>query len=280
MIRYFICVFAMICAWVPSVWAVSFDHGRHVAEFAKEKSCAICHRTDAMSIVPEKIVCMECHDDKEKIDAVSFVSPATHGPLWALNHQTEVRAKVIDCENCHEQADCLECHVAGFADEMGAFSNTMANIHNGDFTVSHPVAARTDPQKCSQCHEQRFCLDCHDRFAPEELALFSHRRGWSSTTDLEVEEVHAKLGIIDRESCENCHPDSSVAHNDEWGTGHAREARKNLVTCQACHPDGDMCLQCHSAVSGMRINPHPDNWDKIKGRLEKASSGRTCRRCH
>ncbi len=279
MIRFSTFVFAMVCIFVTSAWAAQFDHGRHAAEYAKDKSCAVCHQDGAASIVPDKIVCLECHDNKDMVEAASFAVPATHGPLWALNHNAAARAKSIDCEACHEQSDCLACHAAGFADEMGSFSNNMVNVHQGEFSVSHPVAARTDPQLCGTCHAQRFCQDCHDRFAPEDLAVYSHRRGWSATNDLGAEEVHAKLGIIDSTTCVNCHP-GSVADSHEWDERHGREARKNLVTCQVCHPDGDICLRCHSAVSGMQINPHPAGWDNIKGRLEKASGGRVCRKCH
>jgi len=28
------------------------------------------------------------------------------------------------------------------------------------------------------------------------------------------------------------------------------------------------------------FNPHPKDWDKMKGTLQKASNGRTCRKCH
>jgi hypothetical protein len=71
-----------------------------------------------------------------------------------------------------------------------------------------------------------------------------------------------------------------VLPTHEWYPNHAREARKNLATCQACHPEGDVCLTCHSARTGLRVNPHPRDWDDIKDRLRDASDNRTCRKCH
>ena len=62
--------------------------------------------------------------------------------------------------------------------------------------------------------------------------------------------------------------------------GHAQEARRNLPTCQGCHADGQICLTCHSARTGLRVNPHPDNWGDIKDRINKAAGQRTCVKCH
>ena len=46
-------------------------------------------------------------------------------------------------------------------DEMGELGNAMVNVHRSDFHVTHPIAARSDPQRCSSCHEPGFCQDCH-----------------------------------------------------------------------------------------------------------------------
>ncbi|HEY3488744.1 MAG TPA: hypothetical protein VGK27_01335, partial [Candidatus Deferrimicrobiaceae bacterium] len=59
-----------------------------------------------------------------------------------------------------------------------------------------------------------------------------------------------------------------------------REARRDLASCQACHADGDTCLKCHSSRTGLKINPHPDNWGSIQGKLNRAAGKRTCVKCH
>jgi len=156
---------------------------------------------------------------------------------------------------------------------MGDFGNALSNVHRSDFQVSHPIAARTDPQLCTSCHETRFCNECHEAFAPEDLAVESHRRGFSDGT---LGGAHA---LFDDSQCATCHSDA-VLPSHQWSSRHAREARKNLATCQTCHPEGDICLKCHSARNGLGANPHPADWNDISGRLAKASDGRTCRRCH
>jgi len=164
---------------------------------------------------------------------------------------------------------------------MGDFGNALSNVHRSDFQVSHPIAARTDPQLCTSCHETRFCNECHEAFAPEDLAVASHRRGWLNGTFSGNHAAYVDNPFSCLDPTNGCHtPDSVVPSSTGWSSEHAREARKNLATCQACHPDGEVCLRCHSARSGLGANPHPADWNDISGRLEKASGGRTCRRCH
>ena len=259
--------------FVGSALAVQFNHDKHQIFLVEEPVCFYCHKQDAKMIIPEKDACLGCHDEVFYAE-VSFPGTSTHGPVWSLNHRAPAKSKSLDCSACHEQSYCMECHKAGFADEMGELGNNMINVHRSEFDVTHPIAARTDPQLCSSCHENKFCVDCHSRFAPEDLAILSHRKGWSGMTPADLQH-----DIFTPDMCQTCHP-NSVLPSHEWSSVHAKEARKNLVTCQACHPEGDICLTCHSARTGLRINPHPKDWGDMKDRLRDASDGRTCRKCH
>jgi len=271
--RSLLATLAVLIIAVPSL-AAEFVHGDHLT-YLEDAPCSTCHVEGAQSIKPDTKVCLECHDE-DFIKDVTFPGLLTHGPVWAMNHRPFAKGNKIDCYACHQQVDCLECHKSGFADEQGSFGNAMINVHQSDFYVTHPIPARTDPQLCSSCHENKFCRDCHDDFAPQDLRIRSHRKGWS---DIELTDLGTTHDLFTPDMCQTCHPDS-VLPSHEWSSTHAKEARKNLVTCQACHPDGDICLQCHSAKSGLMINPHPDDWNDIKGRLKNASDGKTCRRCH
>jgi hypothetical protein len=252
--------------------AVNFDHTAHLG-YVEKGACETCHQEGAKSIVPETKVCLECHD-QAFVDGVKLPGLKTHGPVWSLNHRPFAKAVGNNCASCHAQADCLECHTnAGRADEMGELGNNMINVHRSDFQVTHPIPARTDPQLCSSCHETKFCVECHENFAPADLATASHRKGFTEGT---LGGAHANFSV---QQCQTCHPDS-VLPTHEWSTQHAREARKNLATCQACHPEGDVCLKCHSATSGLQVNPHPKEWNDFKNRLDRASDGKTCRKCH
>jgi len=274
MVRILLTLFIVLAAGAPA-WAVTFNHTAHDG-YTEDVSCTTCHVEGAQSIVPAKKVCEQCHD-ADFAKGVDYPSLASHGPLWAFQHRAQAKGSAINCSQCHEQDFCFECHTnAGRADEQGSFGNNLANVHRSDFQVSHPIAARTDPQLCSSCHETSFCADCHDSFNRADLAFVSHRRGWS---DLKTSPAGPAHSSFDESQCQGCHQ-NSVLFSHDWSGSHAREARKNLATCQACHPEGDICLKCHSARAGLRVNPHPADWGDIKGRLDRASSGKTCRRCH
>lgn len=273
MLRMLFVILAFAIMGAPQALALTFDHEEHNTYVGEVTPCTACHVKGAFSIVPARDICATCHQD-DFAETVDYPAMKTHRPLWAFNHRAFAKGTTYDCSACHEQDYCLECHKSGFADEQGSFSNNLTNIHRGDFQVSHPIAARTDPQLCSSCHEAEFCSECHNSFNRNDLAFDSHRRGWS---DLRVSGT--RHDQFDESQCQICHLDSVFTSHD-WQRNHAREARKNLATCEACHPDGDICLQCHSARTGLGINPHPDDWDDISGNLDKASGGRTCRKCH
>lgn len=260
-------------------WAARFEHRAHLEEYAKDVSCSSCHLHEAELIVPERKVCLDCHE-QAFVSAAELPATRTHGPVWALQHREEAKSKTIDCAACHEQDYCLECHKSGRADEMGAFGNNMINVHRSDFHVSHPIAARTDPQLCSSCHENNFCVACHDDFRVGRSSGASHRRVFDLGLNGDIDAIHA--GFTPDVQCDACHLQGSVAPDfHTWSVGHARDARKNLATCQSCHPDGDVCIKCHSARGGaVGYNPHGKDWDDRKSRLNDASNGKTCRKCH
>lgn len=290
----FLILLALLC-FSSLLIAADFDHNLHL-EVIEGEPCSICHETDATSIRPDLNTCRNCHEDEFvnraeypgigennkaqksiKEDRIEFPGLSTHdGPLWAIKHGKDAKAGKIDCAACHEQASCVDCHTGGFADEMGSIVNNPVNVHRSDFIVSHPIMAKANTRSCYSCHEKKSCSDCHEKFLDEDLAGESHRKGWSQLLTSPSGIPHEKFSKF---SCQTCHVDSILpAH--EWSNNHAREARRNLETCQSCHATGDTCLKCHSARSGLMINPHPKGWNRIKSKLRKASNGRSCRKCH
>ncbi len=281
MTRNVILSIVLLAAGVSLAWAnMRFDHRAHLEEYVPGTACVTCHLADAQSIVPDKKVCLDCHE-QEVAAETDLGAVKTHGPVWALNHRSEAKGNAIDCAACHQQDDCLECHKSGFADEQGAFGNNMINVHSSDFHITHPIAARTDQQLCASCHEPQFCNECHSefRFRTGRASGPSHRRVFDLGLNGDIDAIHAG---IDSTQCDSCHLQGSVAPDfHDWSIGHAREARRSLTTCQACHPGGDVCIKCHSAKGGAGgFNPHGDGWSDRKDRLNDASNGRTCRKCH
>ena len=217
--------------------------------------------------------CNECHRGEN-------VSP-NHQAAWNAEHRVIAVKADAPCADCHDQSYCTDCHYGGGIDRnlhtsTSAGPNYIPKSHRSGFIEVHPISAFDNPNTCARCHQPSFCSECHQRFRPEELQFQSHRKGWS---DLPAVAGGPRHSTFPPDSCQTCHP-NSVLPVHTWTRSHAQEARRNLPTCQACHPDGDVCLKCHSARSGLRVNPHPDDWGSIKDKLNDAAGKRTCVKCH
>lgn len=218
--------------------------------------------------------CNACHQSSGAVP--------NHGAFWMKEHRLYAEKYPNNCKDCHQQSFCLDCHQGGGIDRDLRVSTSgadyMPRTHRTDFREIHPIKAFDDPNKsCFRCHDAKaFCESCHSKFKRDDLRVLSHRRGFS---DIELTKGGARHSLFNPAQCPTCHPNSLVPAN-QWSAGHAREARKNLTSCQTCHSDGQVCLKCHSAVSGLKVNPHPGNWGRIKNRLGRASDNRTCLKCH
>lgn len=217
--------------------------------------------------------CEECHQ--------SSGARLNHGEFWIKEHKLAANSQTNNCKDCHEQSFCLDCHKGGGIDRNLHISNSgvdyMPSTHRTDFKELHPLKAKEDQRSCLRCHDsKKFCAECHSKFSVNSIVNDSHRKQFSSIPLSSIGPTHASFSPA---QCQGCHVRGVLPHN-QWAQAHAREARKGLATCQTCHADGDVCMKCHSAVTGLRINPHPRNWSKISGRLRSASNNKTCVKCH
>ncbi|MDA8086965.1 MAG: hypothetical protein M0Z75_09715 [Nitrospiraceae bacterium] len=230
--------------------------------------------------------CAQCH----QAEGV----PANHDSMWVTTHRLYAEKKPSNCKDCHQLSFCLDCHTGGGLTPDLQVSNFGVDYtpksHRTDFIEIHPIKALDDPRSCYRCHDAKsFCEDCHNKFPRATLNLVSHREGFS---DLEVSAVGPKHATFTPSQCQTCHPNSVLPQN-VWAEDHAREARTNLESCQTCHPDGNVCLKCHSAMTGLKIDPHPRGWsgtldsaghilhaNGFAGRLQSAAGNRTCVKCH
>jgi hypothetical protein len=189
--------------------------------------------------------CAECH--------LGSGVPPNHGGGWLQGHRILAANPNRNCYDCHDQSTCQNCHKGGGMDASASRREWKRDVapesHRTDWISIHPIQARSTPQQCTRCHEPRFCQDCHSQQKKADLTIFSHRKTATGQSYIVT------------------NPDA-----------HAAEARRNLASCQACHPDADVCLPCHSARSGLRINPHPPGFKA--GNIQSRTGNRTCRVCH
>lgn len=147
---------------VSSTGDLLIPHRAHVEIL--EVECATCHRDLVHSEntqgynSPKMTMCFEqCHDGESATRECIKCHTRKHVPD---NHKTEdwlevhsQRAEEIDCGECHAWSPdfCAECH------------SEKPESHAGNWKKMHqfPALERGD-KGCKTCHEEKFCLECHD----------------------------------------------------------------------------------------------------------------------
>jgi hypothetical protein len=218
--------------------------------------------------------CNACHKSEG-------VAP-NHDADWVRSHRLLANQGEKNCADCHEQHFCLDCHQGGGIDANLSTRNYQADYtpksHRSDWLEIHPMKALDNPQHCYRCHDKDYCSQCHSQFRPQNLQFLSHRRQFR---DIQLSAIGPNHANFNTTQCQTCHP-GGLLPTHQWSADHAREARRNLLACRSCHSDGNTCVTCHSAVpnAGLRVNPHPRNWNAVKNNYRNASNKGTCTRCH
>lgn len=279
---------------VSSVSAqVDFPHEKHSVFFSE---CTACHAGAASGetgeIFPDPSTCNACHDGATQAE-VDYLRPEPRLSSLRFTHAPHD----LDCATCHlpegeenlavmafpEAETCLGCHAPDaerhkLAEDCSVCharvtdfrmqENGHRPFHEGDFGTDHAAAAAGQPD-CTSCHVQSTCVRCHDGqsspsfhpvnfLASHSAEAFGRVSDCSSCHNTEAfcRECHLGLGIQGSGQSGLAAP----YHDGQgaWLLSHAQAARQDLETCVSCHQQTD-CLRCHSATSGMGINPHgPD----------------------
>ncbi len=257
--------------------AARFSHKVHSDYEVKE--CGKCHKPLALSITPERSVCMECHTEEDIIETV--LGPTkTHTPLWVNQHGRVSAEPGSECRSCHTLSSCADCHKGGELNpdftKRSVRTESVPETHTSRFRVIHPLKATgAQIDECFSCHAEEFCSDCHNRTQRDRLKIISHRESWTKIEAGAAGPLHETFTLS---QCDDCHPGGALSSH-VWTTQHAAEARKTLKKCQSCHPDGNVCMDCHSAKTGLMVSPHPRNWGRLKSKFRKESP-ETCAKCH
>lgn len=250
----------------PPETDIVFDHARHDAP--GEGQCVRCHAGDARTALGfepgrptmatcttschqedmRALRCAPCHTDlhRYRIDDVALLD---HGPGFLRSHGVSARADSSLCTQCHEPTFCEDCHLSAPGMPLEVIEPTAVYrdfVHRGDFLSRHGVEVDLERGTCARCHGVSFCDDCHrvsgvgGGVAPGS----PHPPGWLD-------------------------PLSAF--------GHARAARRDLLSCVSCHEaDAETtCVPCHR-VGGVAGNPHPPGFG---GGMDPLVSG-VCRACH
>ncbi|MFV1956947.1 MAG: cytochrome c3 family protein, partial [bacterium] len=229
--------------------AVRFSHEVHRDNEVSE--CEKCHKPLALSITPERSVCMECHTQEDILETV--LGPTkTHTPLWVNQHGRASAEPDAECSSCHTLSSCADCHKGGELNpdltKRTVRTESVPETHTSRFRVVHPLKATgAQIEECLTCHTEKSCSDCHSRTQRDRLKIVSHRESWTKIEAGAGGPLHKTFTLS---QCGDCHPGGALSSQD-WSIAHAAEARKTLKSCQTCHSDGNVCLDCHSAKTGL-----------------------------
>ena len=254
--------------YAPRRGHIRFDHALHAEQGLD--ACVDCHgrgvaQASAAAFEPKlppmqtctdschasamkDLACGLCHTDLHRYgkDALRLVR---HRPGFLHEHGARARSDDGLCAQCHEPTFCSECHTALPSLPMELLHDSEIGrelIHAADFRARHATEARIEQASCLRCHGVSFCDDCHrDTGIGGGVGGASpHPPGW-----------------LDAMS----------------PRGHAREARRNILSCAGCH-DADAertCVPCHR-VGSLARNPHPPGF----GSGFDPSTQGVCRVCH
>jgi hypothetical protein len=202
-----------------------------------------CHQDEM-----RELRCDGCHTDLYRygIDEIALID---HGPGFLRRHGEPARADSRLCSQCHDPSYCEDCHLSAPGMQLEVIEPMLQHrdfIHRGDFISRHGIEADLERGTCARCHGTPFCDDCHQQsgVGGGVGAASPHPPGWLD-------------------------PVSPF--------GHARAARRDLMSCVSCHEaDAETtCVPCHR-VGGVAGNPHPPGFG---AGIDPLLSG-VCRACH
>lgn len=246
---------------------IRFDHADH--EDAEVGRCVTCHGDPEARLVrrfePRRppmetctgschaddmraLRCVPCHSDlhRYRIDQVALID---HPPGFLRRHGVPARADQALCTQCHEPTFCEDCHLSAQGAPLEVFEPTLVHrdfVHRGDFLARHGTEAGLERGTCARCHGVSYCDGCH-----------------------------RASGVGGSVAPGSPHPPGWLDPLSPFG--HARAARRDLLSCVSCHEaDAERtCVPCHR-VGGVAGNPHPPGFGAGMDPFRHA----VCRACH
>jgi len=155
----------------------------------------------------------------------------------------------------------------GLREGEGSVSTSVGDYLKAVWSLGREGPVSTGQLDCRSCHTENSCVECHDGpgspgfhplnfLASHSTEAFGRVSDCTSCHNSEAfcRECHLNLGMEGRGDLVAPFHDSQTL----WILSHPQAARQDLESCVTCHRQSD-CLRCHSATSGLRINPHgPD----------------------
>jgi hypothetical protein len=269
---------------------ILFNHKEHIVN--QKVECLTCHvdvdkSNDAVSQhTPLMSTCTTCHNSVKATNQcenchinLTTLRPASHvAANFKREHGRVMNGRTFDanCQSCHTEASCMECHDGTNLTTLSKFEKTGMlsprkfgndkpvalsgqNVHDINYKFTHGIDAKGRASDCQTCHRQQtFCSDCH--------------MNGSAALGGTVPTSHEKAGFTTR----------GVGSG---GGTHAQLAKRDIQSCASCHDtQGDpVCITCHydnTGVKGMNPKTHAPGFMKNVGGDWHDDASSTCFACH
>ena len=255
----------------------------HTVHATNGLDCSTCHEAASTSqraadlLLPQKETCAQCHDVNDTAQCalchVDAETPAGYAPriVVAQNFPHQVHLENgMECAACHtgvgmaepvlpEKASCRTCHTtASQASDCrvchAAGEQLRPASHGPQFLQLHALQASWDQSRCSNCHTETDCQECHNG---DNIRPRSHPLNFSFDHVLEARAKEISCSTChESEFCSDCHAAQRVLPSDHsqasWllteGGRHAEAGRFDMESCAACHESGSSaptCARCH-----------------------------------
>lgn len=267
-----------------------FSHKYHAEEV--EATCSACHKTVFESettrdnLLPAMETCYDCHDEEETECGFCHVNPDEAREVTRIvdlkakfPHKVHAESEE-ECITCHEgitqdetpekelhlpgREKCTECHgAADFVEEK----ERCLQCHESDFKFipsdhtkiwqkNHGLLSQINENACSHCHQNNYCVMCHEG---DNLDRLAHPLNYRNSHGIQAKGNKDNCLSCHQEHafCIECHQTEMVMPRNHsyanWantidGGRHAREALYDFDTCASCHSDAfsdNICSRCH-----------------------------------
>jgi len=210
----------------------------------QDNSCTTCHHKAPLNF-GKSVACSTCHGE-----GFDKTRPADHTPLWVSSHgkgltQSRIDQRCVLCHNPASRNDCQSCHR-----REAPKNHTIGWSEN-----LHGIAARSDRQSCSTCHDQSECISCHTTNEP-----FTHTGSWGSPFDRHCLTCHVEGGGYVSGSmqgnCGVCHNATDVFARHQAQSFPTFPPHNTSLDCNVCHNVTNVkhpfprfattCVTCHT----------------------------------
>jgi len=236
--------------------------------------CSTCHKES---------FCTNCHG-MEMPHPAEFKEPKD--PKDPQGHPALSKTKADKCDMCHQTKKtnflfCNNCH-HGTASDWTYNPKIAWEKQHASAVVKNGVAGCLE-----QCHEKKFCLDCHNSKKP--LPTSHKAADWLRKPAAGIG-VHAESFNSQPDSCAICHGEGApnknkfcfgchkleVPHPQEFKQFHSKTGKAQPAVCANCHTYKELCSDCHheGAVDGTP-------WQTVHGGVVNKSGAAVCfEKCH